>query len=45
METVMETLMVVMYQGRAMMNPLQIHQLILQPKVCDSVILCSGYLS
>ena len=37
METLMETLMVVMYQGRAVMNPLQIHQLILHLKVCDSV--------
>ena len=33
----MKTLMVVMYQGRAVMNQLQIHQLILHLKVCDSV--------
>ena len=37
MKTLMETLMVVMYQRRAVMNPLQIHQLILHLKVCDSV--------
>ena len=33
----METLMVVMYQRRAVMYQLQIHQLILHLKVCDSV--------